>query len=708
MILKKIDLHNYRQHRDLTVDFTGNLIAIVGRNGSGKSNFLGAIQFALTGEQPGFNKEDLLTWGEESGYVQLEFEHAGHSYLIQRRIEKPAATLTVDGKEKITGTKKVQETMDGILGVDKDVIRQSVFVRQTQIDTCLFDDSRTREQGFQKLLGLGDAAKYNKFLTDFLAAADKPIDHTQQILDYTENIREKEKAVEEAEKRVEEKKKKLEAVKSPTEANDEINDLHGKLKLLSDAKVAFSAFNAAYKNNDIVFDANKELLLKSRTDENEIQEKLGELNVELARIEAIHRRNDEIVNAKKMYDRAKDTIDRIGDLEERLAEYKEKADKAVEISVHRKQIERLSAEAPSGNVCPLCGSITDHNIKEQLERAINKDRELEEDLTAWCAEHNKVMSDLVERDNAERDLKRWEETLQSLGPWTGCRSVEEIKGEIQELRTKLRTVQEENRRIDRAHAEADAARRAMESAAAVKDAALSKLPMPVESEDVLSIAEDNINARIKTLIDHVNTYSAMCADVAMEEGALNSIKSVLAEMYPTLEKLKSVQGRNEILTKKLKIVEDVKNWFTYKNGPRTMTQSVMSILTDEVNRYLGQFGSPFTVVPMSSEEGMGFRVVFTDGRTVSNPPPEASMLSGGQKIQLAVAFRFSVYEMFASKLGLLSLDEPTAYLDDETIVRFGDMLTKIKEMAKNLNIQILMATHESSLSGLFDQTIAIS
>ena len=167
MKLKRISLRNYRQHRDLDVEFTGHMIAVCGRNGSGKSNFLGAIQFALTGEQPGYNKDDLLNWeaakNGEGGYVDLEFEHNNQMCRIQRRIEKPAVTLTIgegDQAEKFSGTKKVEEAMRDILGIDKDVLRQSVFVRQTEIESVLFTDPRERELAFQRLIGLGDAAKH--------------------------------------------------------------------------------------------------------------------------------------------------------------------------------------------------------------------------------------------------------------------------------------------------------------------------------------------------------------------------------------------------------------------------------------------------------------------------------------------------------------------------------------------------------------------
>ena len=136
-----------------------------------------------------------------------------------------------------------------------------------------------------------------------------------------------------------------------------------------------------------------------------------------------------------------------------------------------------------------------------------------------------------------------------------------------------------------------------------------------------------------------------------------------------------------------------------------MSQSIMALLVDETNRYLENFGSEFTVIPM--EEGMGFRYVYNDGRPVSSPAPEATMLSGGQKIALAVAFRFAIYSMFANKLGLLSLDEPTAYLDDETIGRFADVLAKIRQLAANMGLQVIVSTHEAAIAPAFDQTISI-
>ena len=86
----------------------------------------------------------------------------------------------------------------------------------------------------------------------------------------------------------------------------------------------------------------------------------------------------------------------------------------------------------------------------------------------------------------------------------------------------------------------------------------------------------------------------------------------------------------------------------------------------------------------------------------------AERLSGGQKIILAMAFRFAVNDMFAAKLGVLILDEPTAWLDDDNIDRIVDVLKIAGAHAKASNMQLLVITHEKELENIFDQTIKLA
>lgn len=134
-----------------------------------------------------------------------------------------------------------------------------------------------------------------------------------------------------------------------------------------------------------------------------------------------------------------------------------------------------------------------------------------------------------------------------------------------------------------------------------------------------------------------------------------------------------------------------------------MSQNVMRDLTACVNDYLNQFDAPFIVE--AEEEGFGFRCCFTDGRYMPDPRPDASLLSGGEKVALAIAFRLAIYMCFGGELGLLSLDEPTAYLDANRLEHLGELLQKVGAVARNNGLQILMATHEKAIMPFLDSKI---
>ena len=108
MHLKRIELTNYRQHRELDIDFTGNMIAICAPNGRGKSNLLGAIQYALTGEHPGATKADLTTWGEKEGSVRLFFTAGPRNDLFVVTRKTNGDVVLKVGDETVKQARKVE------------------------------------------------------------------------------------------------------------------------------------------------------------------------------------------------------------------------------------------------------------------------------------------------------------------------------------------------------------------------------------------------------------------------------------------------------------------------------------------------------------------------------------------------------------------------------------------------------------------------
>jgi DNA repair exonuclease SbcCD ATPase subunit len=127
-------------------------------------------------------------------------------------------------------------------------------------------------------------------------------------------------------------------------------------------------------------------------------------------------------------------------------------------------------------------------------------------------------------------------------------------------------------------------------------------------------------------------------------------------------------------------------------------------LTDDTNKFLEILGSPFSV--SIDKDTLGYLFSMNDGSGPETPMP-AEALSGGQKVLLAVAFRLASYCMFAGKYGLLSLDEPTAYLDDANVANFCTLLESIKSTAVSMDLQILISTHERSVLPYLDSVLDI-
>jgi DNA repair exonuclease SbcCD ATPase subunit len=135
------------------------------------------------------------------------------------------------------------------------------------------------------------------------------------------------------------------------------------------------------------------------------------------------------------------------------------------------------------------------------------------------------------------------------------------------------------------------------------------------------------------------------------------------------------------------------------NLPKLVAQNYLELLETDINEILEIFGTDFRV---SARDGLGFIADFPDGR--SQPAPR---LSGGQKVVLALAFRISVNSLFAADLGIITLDEPTAYLDDENIGCLDVALARLRSLSESRGLQCILITHEKGLGHLFDHVVQL-
>ena len=728
MILKRIELVNYCQHERVEIEVSGNLIAVVGHNGVGKSNFLGAIQFALTGEQPGKNKADLLHWGAKDGHVAVEFVQDGKPGRIERSVSSNKVTLEYDG-ETTSGITNVAKVLEERLRLDKDIVRQSVFVRQAEVDAIISakTDRREREVAFQRLLGL-DAAKIHKTLTDWMYTAVKPVSYDIQLTDATKRLGELEARKAELDEAVSKAASELEAFGDVTESSgDGIAKCIAAIASVLSAKSEVAACEQAAADRKATLEttraANADAGENPGVDMAEQAEKIAALRSEVET--AVRREKAEA--ASKEADRCLAEVEAAAhpsetDVAKADAEARTRADELAalshDIGTRTKAVGVLSG---GESTCPVCGKPLDEHAVGQMRTELRYMEEKAGELASRKAEADKAAAEVRKeytewnrreflcRNAANQAKATLDATPESmLDAATAQASLDA------ETATWRRQKAYDELTAGHAKATRDAELRLEVAEKALLDAR-SRLVAAEEAAVAICGREASADwTQAKLALESVvaeadsrrRRHTELRTALASVTSTRDEVARTLATLQGTVKSLKEAQAEQDLLAKRLATLERVRDWFHYGNGPRILVTQVMAALTGDVNRFLGNFTAPFVVEP--DEDQVGFRVDFTDGRARPETPPGTDVLSGGERVQLAVAFRLAIYCMFAGKLGLLSLDEPTAYLDDGNVDRFGVLLGKVREIARNMNTQVFMATHERAVIPHMDAVIDLN
>lgn len=764
MHLKRVELTNFRQHRRLDVDFNGNMIAILGRNGCGKSNLIGAIQYALTGEQPGFTKADLTTWGEKEGSVKLIFTagHRDEEFVIVRKTNGDV-TMKVGG-DTIKQARKVEEALKERAGIDKELIRQIVFVPQKGIDSILFDDPKNREVAFQRLIGIGNASKIYEALRTEIAQYDKPQGFEEAIARARAQLAEQQEIVDTSMRaigRYDEALKKL-----PSKESLEAEELR-----LAGAQQAVSAFIRAEESLSDAQRRHEEALVKLNGMGAVSEDKEEKLKDDAANIakekEELRKEIDGHKESVRFLNRMKELADAAKSTKEAFDEARAKAESvaaaySTPLSDFKAEVERLSAEqaaaeaearslrnmakeASSDGTCPVCGApASQEDISKHLEeklkeaeknaaQAVEKARDArmaydkrhaEEQLANEDANSKKTAMNIAAAalkkahdanvDGCEIDLETCRVAYRG-----------KIPDELPDIQKQIEGAEKRMSELDRLSSEISRTMSAMELtrrqakdarddvarlAAQVdlftknkKDCADKLAGMGIDPDTVKDGASEQSENALRKARENLDAYNGILRDMAGVRGQLEAAEKTIVGTRKMIDELVAKKEVEDGIRTKVDVLKRVRDGLHYRELPRIMSQNVMRDLTACVNSYLDQFQAPFVVD--AEEEGFGFRCRFIDGRTMPDPEPDASLLSGGQKVALAIAFRMAIYMCYGGELGLLSLDEPTAYLDSASIEHLGELLERVREVAKARGLQIIMATHEPEIMKYLDTKV---
>ena len=157
MLIKKIEMEDFLSHADTSISLDRGINLIVGPNGSGKSSILDAIRFAMFGKDRSRLSNPVRN-GKKKCSVRLTFNIDNDEYIITRsygsRQQDREAFAFRNGVQEAFSQDSVTRYVETVLGMEKDVFQNSVFVGQGEIDEIVNEQPKRRKELFAKIIGI--------------------------------------------------------------------------------------------------------------------------------------------------------------------------------------------------------------------------------------------------------------------------------------------------------------------------------------------------------------------------------------------------------------------------------------------------------------------------------------------------------------------------------------------------------------------------
>ena len=447
MIIKKVQLENYRSHSNITVEFTKGVNLILGKNGRGKTSILEAISTVMFNTKDRSGKEtgkSYIKFGEKSSKVEIDFiANDGREYNLKTEFfkTKPKKQTLKD----MIGSEydgDIQEKLEELCGIKKgfeETYENIVIAKQNEFINIFKDSGTTREKTFNKIFNTQIYKEmYDSFLKEAIDKYAKQIDYLNRDIVYLkENMEDKEQITNFLK---EEEIIKNTLNKDFSETTETIN------KLLNEIK--------DYETTEIELN---NLIKNIKDEENKIKKYLNILKENI--IEAKQAKKSKIIvkETEKSYLEYLEIENRLKDLRENLDNLLEEQKLNTQYQNNIEKLE-LSNKNLKVDISNLEENISKNSEKkENLESEISKLKIKEEDLDLKLKKYIILLDELEKLENfkdkkLEDKLKKMTEIdilkkeLVSKNDLFKTISIEELEKKLsnfQELEKELKLLEEQ-------------------------------------------------------------------------------------------------------------------------------------------------------------------------------------------------------------------------------------------------------------------------
>ena len=682
MKIEIVQLENIRSHMKSTVPFARGFNCLVGGLGCGKSSILYAIDFALFGDPLGRSYDYLLREDADNGKVTVQFVQNGKSYKISRGLKRRGKGISQDfdelklfeGENLIASVKSdaVAEQLKAVTGLEKELFREIVWVRQEHLKELLDATPRERQKRLDELFGLSDyetawsnLAGYQREYEGERRAYEKDPDvigMEKLNTEYNRTVEELsliEIGLQETAKKLNETKKALEEADLKLKKLEEVKALAEELKR-KEAQMQANLTN--------IEDASATLAEKTEDKKGVIENLKQRLNATEAQIES-HKAKlkeagilpDQPIEALRQY---------LTTFDDQISSLKGEQEAAFRSTREdQKRISSLSTE----NRCPLCLQQLTEEYKNSLMQRIQEENNGRQKTVS------QLQHDIEELQQIKNKANDAFSNLQMLAP-----RVEELKTRINE-----------------------------------ESQALTELSKEFEEKQKL---EKEIRLQLETVRTEINRF-----DVNQMEAARTRREQAFKQYYLLDSELRTRENRKEDLIKrldatkervdqaqrKIERMEKIAKVIEIIGGIRDAYRSIQPKLRSEFVKVLRNFVQQ-VLDSLVAGEGPLINVLIDETYTPyvkseSGVEREVSNLSGGERTLLAFAYRLGLGQLIMQSrtghgLSMLLLDEPTESLgrEDGSIDRLAEAISRFKAIE-----QIIAVTHSEAFAEKAEHVIRL-
>ena len=682
MRIEAVQLENIRSHAKTTIPFARGFNCLVGGLGCGKSSILYAIDFALFGDPLSRSYDYLLRNGEDIGKVTVKFVRGGKNYTLHRGLRRKDRGISQDKEQlklfeedKLIASVKseaVEEQLEAITGLNKELFREVVWMRQERLKELLNATPRERQKRLDQLFGLSNYEEAWSSLAGFQREYEgekKAYERDFDVVGMERLQGDYNKAVEEfsvTEVKLEELRERF------TQAEATFNEANSRLQSLED--------------------------LRKQTEE--LGKKEAQLETNIANVEDTSAKLADEIERKKLS--IKDFEGRLKSMEvqekshrDRLGEQGLKTDQNIEglrkyLAALEKQITSIGGEQEAmkkemltsqrrisslatENKCPLClQGLTGEYKKSLLERLHEENAERETTL-------GELQKNLDELGRLRGVVDFVVLNLQSLTPQM-VELTRRVAEEHESLKNLSEEFEERQRQEKMFRDQLSAVRSKMtkfditelESAGKLRDEAFTLYSDVKHRLETMESRKRDLTSRmdeLKERLDHAQQKFERMEKIESLLGTMEGIRGAYRSIQPKL--------RGEFVTYLQRVVQQVLDGLIGEAGPTLMVK------VDETY-------SPI----VRSEEGFE--------RDVSN-------LSGGERTLLAFAYRIGLGQLIMQSrtghgLYTLLLDEPTESLgrEDGSVDRLAEAISRLKAIE-----QIIAVTHSEAFAEKAEHVIRV-